>query len=444
MRPVRSYKACFSPCRQAALPIGWCLIGLVLFSVHTVVGGSLQVPSGKVAVPVATTPTSETGVPVETRPTVAQGQQPAFAGQTRVGSLKTQMPFTVTTLTNGLSQPWGLAFLPDGRMLVTEKKGTMRIVTQKGQVGSAIAGVLAVRAEGDAGLYDVKLDPNFAVTRQVFWCYVEPVDGGSVTSVARARLSADESTLDDVQVIYRASPVYKGPNHNGSRMLFDPQGRLYVTFGERSDDEIRKKAQDLSSSLGKIIRINKDGTAASGNPYAAGTMAHTNHPTALPEIWSMGHRNPQGLAFHPQTGDLWETEHGPNAGDELNIIRPGTDYGWPTIAYGIEYSGKPVNGGKTVQAGMEQPVYYWDPTIAPSGIMFYTGSMFPEWKNNLFVAALRGMHLDRLRIENNRVVGEERLLTDQNQRIRYVTQAADGSIYVITDDAQGRILRISR
>ena len=383
---------------------------------------------------------SETGASVETRPMIAKGQQPAFAGQTRIGSIKSTTTFTVTTVANGLVQPWGLVFLPDGRMLVTEKRGTMRIVTQQGVVGNEIAGVPAVRAEGDGGLYDVKLDPDFATTRQVFWCYVEPVSGGSVTSVARARLSADETKLENVQVIYRASPVYSGPNHNGSRMLFDAQGRLYVTFGERFDDEIRKKAQALDSSLGKIIRINKDGTAAAGNPYT--TTGGT--PKALPEIWSMGHRNPQGLAFHPQTGDLWETEHGPNAGDELNIIRPGADYGWPTIAYGIEYSGEPVNGGKTKQTGMEQPVYYWDPSIAPSGILFYTGTMFPAWKNNLFVAALGGMHLDRLVIENNRVVGEEQLLTNQKQRMRYVTQATDGSIYVITDDAQGRILRISR
>jgi glucose/arabinose dehydrogenase len=388
-----------------------------------------------------TSPRSETGAPVETRPTIAKDQRPAFPGQTRIGSIKSTTTFTVTTVASGLVQPWGLVFLPDGRMLVTEKRGTMRIVTQQGVVGKEIAGVPAVRAEGDGGLYDVKLDPDFATTRQVFWCYVEPVAGGSVTSVARGRLSTDDTNLENVQVIYRASPVYSGPNHNGSRMLFDAQGRLYVTFGERFDDEIRKKAQALDSSLGKIIRINKDGTAAAGNPYR--TTANGN-PKALPEIWSMGHRNPQGLAFHPQTGDLWESEHGPNAGDEINIIRPGADYGWPFIAYGIEYSGEPVNGGKTTQEGMEQPVYYWDPSIAPSGIMFYTGTMFPEWKNNLFVAALRGMHLDRLLIENNRVVGEEQLLVDQKQRMRYVTQAADGSIYLITDDAQGRILRISR
>jgi glucose/arabinose dehydrogenase len=407
------------------LTIGIMLIGYVGFSQN----------------PAVTSPRSETGAPVETRPTIAKGQHPAFSGQTRVGSLKSATTFTVTTVANGLVQPWGLAFLPDGRMLVTEKRGMMRIVTQQGVVGNGIAGVPAVRAEGDGGLYDVKLDPDFATTRQVFWCYVEPVAGGSVTSVARARLSTDETKLENVQVIYRASPAYSGPNHNGSRMLFDAQGRLYVTFGERFDDEIRKKAQALDSSLGKIIRINRDGTAAAGNPYMATADAT---PKALPEIWSMGHRNPQGLAFHPQTGDLWETEHGPNAGDELNIIRPGADYGWPTIAYGIEYSGEPVNGGKTTQDGLEQPVYYWDPSIAPSGIMFYTGTMFPEWKNNLFVAALKGMHLNRLVIVDNKVMGEEQLLTDQKQRMRYVTQATDGSIYIITDDPQGRILRLSR
>ena len=251
-----------------------------------------------------TSPRSATGAPVETRPTVAKDQQPAFAGQTRVSSLKSATTFTVTTVASGLVQPWGLVFLPDGRMLVTGKRGTMRIVTQQSVVGKEIAGVPAFALKGSGGLYDVKLDPDFATTRQVFWCYVEPVAGGSVTSVARARLSADETKLENVQVIYRASPVYSGPNHNGSRMLFDAQGRLYVTFGERFDDEIRKKAQALDSSLGKIIRINKDGTAAAGNPYGTTTGGT---PKALPEIWSMGHRNPQGLAFHPQTGDLWET-----------------------------------------------------------------------------------------------------------------------------------------
>lgn len=375
--------------------------------------------------------------PVETYAPVASNQPPAFRGQTRVPGVKSQTPIQARVIARGLKAPWSLVFLPDGRMLVTEKPGTMRIVTMQGAVGNALLGVPAVRFQGDGGLYDLRLDPDFAHSRLVFWTFVELVAGGSLTSVARGKLSADATRLDEVQVIYRATPAYTGPNHNGSRLLFDPQGYLLVSFGDRFDDSIRVQAQQLTSSLGKIVRITKEGEAAPGNPFV-------NTPDARPEIWSLGHRNPQGLAFHPQTGDLWQSDIGPQAGDEINRIRPGGNYGWPVVSYGLEYSNSPVNGGKTYLAGTQQPVYYWDPTIAPSGITFYGGKLIPEWTNNLFVAALRGMHIARLVIKDNRVVGEERLLTDQQRRMRQVIEGPDGALYVITDDREdGVVLRIA-
>ena len=374
--------------------------------------------------------------PVETRNKIAPKQQPAFNEQTRAPGAKTKTKIVVTTLATGLNHPWGLEFLPDGRMIVSERPGTIRIVTASGTVGRPIANVPPVRKQGDGGLMDLKLDPDFSSTHQLFWSYVKDSAGTGRNVVLRARLSKDETQFENVTVIYRGTSPYTGPNHNGSRMLFDSKGLLYITFGERFDDSIRKEAQYLNSSLGKIIRVNKDGTAASGNPF-------TDVSGNLPEIFSYGHRNPQGLAFNPETGDLWETEHGPQAGDEVNIIKPGRNYGWPVIAYGIEYSGQPVSGtGITQKEGMEQPVYYWDPSIAPSGIAFYTGSLIPEWKNNLFIAALGGSHIIRLVIKDNKVIGEERLLTDQHQRFRDIIQGPDGALYAITDEDNGRIYRI--
>jgi glucose/arabinose dehydrogenase len=380
--------------------------------------------------------TSVTGLPpVESRAKVAPGQQPAFAGQNRVSGVRTLFNYHTSIITSGLNHPWGMVFLPDGRMMVSERSGTIRIVTSTGVVGNAIANVPAVRTGGEGGLLDLKLDPNFASTRLVFWTYIEPVGGTGVNCVASGHLSADETSFDNVTTIYRGNSPYSSSNHNGSRMIFDSNGLLYVSFGEGFDDVIRVKAQDLHSSLGKIIRINKDGTAAAGNPYA-------KTAGALPEIYSLGHRNPQGLAIDPQTHALWESEHGPQAGDEINLIQPGDNYGWPVIAYGLEYSGAVVGSG-TQQTGKDQPVYYWDPAIAPSGMTFYTGTLIPEWHNNLFVASLKGMHIVRLIIANDRVIGEERLLADQNQRFRLVVEAPDGALYAITDMDQGRIYRIS-
>jgi glucose/arabinose dehydrogenase len=378
--------------------------------------------------------TVATGAPVETANKVAPNQAPAFAGQTRIGSVKTQAPIKVSIVTSSLAYPWGLVFLPDGRMLVTEKQGRIRIVTQQGAVGNAITGVPAVSYQGESGLLGLAVDPDFATSRLIFWSFVEAVSGGNVVSIARGKLSANETAFEDVQIIYRATPAYNSANHKGSQLLFDTQGKLFASFGEHFNDDIRVQAQSLSASIGKIVRLNKDGSAAPGGPFATTAGAR-------PEIWSLGHRNPQGLAFNPVTGDLWESEHGPQAGDEINIIKAGANYGWPTIAYGLEYSGAKVGTGAQ-QSGMEQPVYYWDPSIAPSGMTFYTGTLIPEWKNNLFVASLKGMHIVRLVIENNKVVGEERLLSDQSQRFRKVVQGPDGALYAITDMAQGRIYRI--
>lgn len=377
---------------------------------------------------------------VETMNKIATEQVPFYPLQTRVGAVHTVAPLNIKIITSGLKFPWSMAFLPDGRMLVTEKPGTIRIVTAAGAIGNAISGVPPVKYRSDSGLQDIVLDPDFATTRLVFWSFVEPVTPTDfVTSIARAKLSADETKFEEVTIIYRATPTYTDVLHPGSQLLFDKSGYIFACFGEHYDDAIRAKAQDLGSALGKIVRIKKDGTAAPGGPF-------TNTAGARPEIWSLGHRDPQGLAFNPATGDLWESEHGPMAGDEVNLIRPGYNYGWPVIAYGHENSGPLIGttvGNGTKQEGMKQPVYYWDPAIAPSGITFYTGSLIPEWKNNLFVAALKGKHIIRLVLSGNQVFGEERLLEAEGQRFRKIMQGPDGALYALTDQTAGRIYRIS-
>jgi len=377
------------------------------------------------------------GQSVETRSKVAPDQEPAFPGQTRAPEVQTETEYTVTVLADNLTEPWGLDFLPDGRMIVSEQPGNIRIVTINGEVGGPLQGVPPVRYQGSGGMYDLKLAPDFEQTRRVFWTYVATIDGEAMNYVASGRLSQDESGLEDVRIIYQIEPTRGGRFHFGSRLLFDREGQLYVTFGDHFRNG-RDQVQQLDSALGKIIRIDQDGTPAEGNPYIG-------NGNALPEIWSIGHRNPQGLAFNPVTNELWETEHGPLAGDEINVIKPGENYGWPIISYGLEYGGGPVNGtGLTQREGLEQPVYYWDPAVAPSGMTFYTGDLIPEWKNNLFIAALRGMHIIRLVIDNaaTRVMGEERLLAGEEQRFRYVVQGPDGALYATTDEKQGRIYRI--
>jgi glucose/arabinose dehydrogenase len=372
--------------------------------------------------------------PVETK-SPNSDYKPAFAGQTRIQGVKTSTPFDGIVVTSGLNRPWGVTALPNGRLLVTEKGGTMRIVTTTGQVSEPITGIPQVVAAGQGGLLGVTIDPEFASNRMVYWAFSEPVQGGNLTSAAKGRLSDDERRIENATVIYRATPAYNNNMHYGGRILVDRAGNVFLSTGERSDPVTRPRAQDLNSGMGKIIRITKEGQPAQGNPFIG-------RNDARPEIYSYGHRNPQGIAFHPETGDLWESEMGPRGGDEVNLIQPGKNYGWPTIGYGLEYSGQKVGAGITQQAGLEQPVYYWDPVLSPSGMTFYSGDAIPEWKNNLFIAGLNSNHIARLVIQNNKVIGEERILANQGQRFRDVTMGRDNALYAVTDE--GRMYRIAK
>jgi glucose/arabinose dehydrogenase len=363
--------------------------------------------------------------PVETKAPNSD-YKPAFSGQTRISGVKTTTPYEATVISSGLENPWGITPLPDGRLIITEKKGVLRIATTGGQLSAPITGLPKVNTAGQGGLLGIRVDPDFTSNRMVYWVFSDPLPEGNLTAVAKGKLSADEKSIENATVIYRATPAYKGTLHYGGRILFDKNGNLIISTGERSDLETRPQAQSLNSALGKVLRITKDGKPVQGNPY-------TGQPDKRPEIYSYGHRNVQGLAFHPETGDLWETEFGPRGGDEVNRIEPGKNYGWPTITYGIEYAGEKVGAGIQQQAGLEQPVYYYDPVISPSGITFYSGTAIPEWKNNLFIGALSGMHIARLVIKDNKVVGEERLLEDQKERFRDVTEGKDGALYAITD-----------
>ncbi len=372
--------------------------------------------------------------PVETKePNVKY--KSAFEGQTRIAGVKTQTPVEGKVLSKDLKRPWGICSLPDGRLLITEKDGTMRIATTAGVLSAPVMGLPAVNSDGQGGLLGLTIDPAFSENRMVYWSFSEKTAGGNLTAVAKGKLSADDKRIENATVIYRALPAYNGTLHYGSRLVFDKSGNLFVSTGERSDMVTRPQAQSLNSALGKVLRITKDGAPAAGNPFQ-------NKPDARPEIYSYGHRNVQGLAIHPETGDLWENEFGPRGGDELNVIRAGKNYGWPTITYGIEYSGITIGMGITQQAGMEQPVYYWDPVISPSGMTFYTSANIPEWKNNLFIGSLSGKHILRLVINNNKVSGEERLLESENQRFRDVTEGKDGALYAVTDE--GRLYRIGK
>ena len=376
----------------------------------------------------------QTGLPpVETKPGYAN-YKPAFAGQTRIAGAKTTTPYKVEKIADKLGDPFAIVTMPDGRLMITLKSGTMEIHDNNGRLVKKITGLPEVLYAGQGGLLDVAFDPNFTTNKLMYWSYSEKVQGGSATAVAKGKLDEAGGKVDNITVIFRQTPATKGNLQYGSRLVFAKNGDLYVSLGEKSAADVQVQAQDLNSDLGKIIRITTAGKAAAGNPF-------TNQPNAKPEIISYGHRNPEGLDINPETGELWEAEFGPHGGDEINIIHPGKNYGWPVISYGLEYSGDKVGDGIQQKAGMEQPVYYWDPVVSPSGICFYKGSAIPEWKNNLFVACLSGQHLDRLIIRGNKVVGEERLLTDKNQRIRDVTYS-DNMLYAITDD--GDIYRISK
>lgn len=378
-------------------------------------------------------PTPE-GVPVETK-APNTNYKPAFAGQTHVKGVKTKTPIETKILSKDLKKPWGIAPLPDGRLLITQKQGTLIIADASGKLGKEITGLPKVNDSGQGGLLGITIDPDFAKNRMVYWTFSEKSKEGNLTAVAKGRLADNELTIENAKVIYRATPAYDGDKHYGGRILFDKTGSLIFSTGERSDMETRPQAQLLSSSLGKVIRITVEGKPAPGNPFA-------NNPKARPELFSYGHRNVQGLALHPVTGDLWEGEFGPRGGDEINRISAGKNYGWPTITYGIEYDGKTIGQGKTQMEGMEQPVYYWDPVASPSGMTFYSGNAIPEWENNLFIGGLSSLHIIRLVIENNKVTGEENLLGDEKERFRDVQQGKDGALYAITDG--GRLYRISK
>jgi aldose sugar dehydrogenase len=373
--------------------------------------------------------------PIETREPNSPQYKAAFVGQTRVNGVRTTSKYSTKVLSEKLSSPWGLTSLPDGRLLITEKGGNLRIAKTSGELSEKITGLPSVDTDGQGGLLGITVDPDFDKNRMVYWVFSEPVSGGNHTSVAKGKLSADEKKIENATVIYRATPAHRGNLHYGGRILFDKDGYLFVSTGERSDRSTRPQAQQLNSGLGKIVKISTDGKPAPGNILATTAGAR-------PEIYSYGHRNVQGLTINPVDGELWSNEFGPRGGDEINHVVAGKNYGWPTITYGIEYGGSKVGDGIQQKEGMEQPVYYWDPSVSPSGMTFYSGNQIPEWQNNLFVGCLSGMHINRLVIKNNKVVGEERLLTEEYQRFRDVHQGKDGALYAVTD--QGRLYRIGK
>jgi glucose/arabinose dehydrogenase len=373
--------------------------------------------------------------PLETREPNAPDQKPALPAQTRACAVPSHVAFDVVVLAKELEHPWAVEPLPDGDLLVTERPGRLRIVTGAGVTGAPIAGVPEVEARGQGGLLDVATSPSFAADRTLYWSYSEPRGGGNATSVARGVLSADRTRLEDVRVIFRATPSYDGNKHFGSRLAFGPDGMLYVTLGERSDTPMRPQAQRLDSHMGKLLRIRPDGSAPPDNPFVG-------RPGALPEIWTLGHRNVQAAAFDA-AGQLWEVEHGTRGGDELNRVEKGKNYGWPLVAYGEEYSGAPIEGAVTDRPGFERPVYYWDPVIAPSGAEFYTGDAFPAWRGSLFVGGLISESLVRLDLHDGVVRGEEHLLEERGRRVRDVRQGPDGALYVVTDEGDGELWKLA-
>ena len=358
---------------------------------------------------------------------------PASAQTTKAPAQRTKQAIKVETFAKGLVHPWGMASLPDGRLVVTERPGRLRIVAKDGKLSAPVQGVPKVYASGQGGLLDVQIGPDFTTSGAVFLSYADPRDGGrNGTSVARGKLviEGDSARLEDVKVIFKQEPSYASSNHFGSRIVFTRDGSLFVTLGDRYS--ARNEAQNPANHLGKLVRIMPDGSAYAGNPRIPGWR---------PEIWSIGHRNVQGAGLHPATGKLWTAEHGARGGDEINVPEAGKNYGWPVITYGRDYSYAKIGEG-THKAGMEQPVYYWDPSIAPSGAAFYTGDLFPEWKGNLFVGALAGQALHRLVLDGEKVTGEERLLSDLSERIRDVRNGPDGALWLLTDSPEGRVLRL--
>lgn len=366
-------------------------------------------------------------------PPNAAGQRPAFAGQTRAPVISDPTVLSRTIVAEGLVNPWGMAELPDGSFLVTERPGRLRLVGPDGRVSAPVQGLPAVDARGQGGLLDVAIGPGFARDRRVWWSYAEPRgDGVNGTAVATGVLAADGTRLAGVRVIFRQQPGWRSTLHFGSRLVFDRTGALFVTTGERSLPEPRQLAQDVRTHLGKVLRISPEGGPAPGNPAIAGGQ---------PEIWSFGHRNLQAATLGPD-GALWTVEHGPRGGDELNRPEPGRNYGWPVITYGEDYSGAPIGAGLTARPGMEQPVYYWDPVIAPSGMVFYDGALFPQWRGSLLIGGLGSRSLVRLTLANGRVTGEARYFQGL-ARIRDVAVARDGAVMLLTDSGNGALIRVT-
>ena len=375
------------------------------------------------------------GQPVESAPPNVPDFKPAFAQQTRAPAVHTRTQFKVTELAAGFAHPWGIAFLPDGRLFVTEKHDGRLLLVSLGKKPLALEGVPRVAGGDQGGLLDVALGPDYVTSQLVYLSYYEPREGGNGLAVLRARLVDGASPkLEQARVIFRMQPTLDSTKHAGGRLLFAPDGLLFVTLGERSIMKGRVQARDLASDLGKIVRIQADGTVPKDNPFIG-------RKGARPEIWTLGHRNVLGAALDTQKR-LWVAEMGPRGGDELNLIEPGKDYGWPTIGYGEEYSGEPIH--RTTQApGLEQPVYYWDPVISPGALTIYSGELFPEWRGNFFIAGLSSQALVRLVLQADRVVGEERLLTGRSERIRSVVQGPDGALYLLTDGSNGKLLQLT-
>jgi aldose sugar dehydrogenase len=371
--------------------------------------------------------------PVETSKPNAD-YQPAFKGQTRVAGVKTKTAYKTEKIATGLGKPWAVVGMPGGRLLITEKTGYMQIHNADGSLVKKITGFPAVDARGQGGMLDVALDPAFNSNKMIYWSYSEKQDKGNLMAVAKGKLNEATGTIENPTVIFRATPSLNSTLHFGSRIVFDKDGNMFVSTGERSILEGRAQAQLLSSGLGKIFKITKDGKPAPGNPFIG-------QAGAMPEIYAYGIRNAQGLELHPVTGELWENEFGPRGGDEVNIIKKGKNYGWPTITYGLEYSGQKIGEPIQQKAGMEQPVYYWDPVLSPSGMSFYKGKTIPEWENNLFIGGLSSSHICRLVITNNKVTGEERLMTDLAERFRDV-EYSNGALYTVTD--KGNLWKISK
>lgn len=358
------------------------------------------------------------GVPHD--PAWAQSQtQPAVAIEAR-------------TVARGLEHPWGLAFLPDGRMLVTERPGRLRLVSAEGRVSPALSGVPDVHAVGQGGLLGIALDPDFARNRLVYLSLAERrANGANATAVFRGRLNAAATGLDAGRIIWRQEPAFVSRHHFGSRLVFDRTGHLFVTTGDRFQQAM--EAQNPANTIAKVVRITRDGEPAAGNPGGAWN----------PAVFAIGLRNPQGAALHPQTGELWLSNHGPRGGDGLYPIRPGRNYGWPLISWGTHYDGRPVNNGLRERAGLEQPSAHWTPSIAPSGLTFYTGDLFPDWRGSLFSGALAGQMLVRIELDGDRVVRQERLLTDLGKRFRDVQQGPDGALWLLSDAADGEVIRLA-